>query len=263
MTRIAPAAPPPAFPDIKPFPGESQASAGIGHNRPPLEEQVVQDLESAIDETPGLRTRIRDLITKADTLPPCTDEETAGKLGDFIKMAKDAASRVDAIREQIKRPYLTATRNLDAKARTHTEALTRAGDKARVVLNGYVAEQDRKRREAEAAERERQRAEEEARRAAAVNDEPEPAFIAPEPAPERARSGPVATGDLGAKVGTRSVWRHDPVTDLKVVKALPKEILGNAKVLEAINTVIAAQVRAGTRSIKGVVIREHIESSIR
>lgn len=278
MTRIAPAAAP-QFDGVTPFPGENLPPRT--HNEPPLEERIVLDLESQIDETPGLRTRIRDLIAKAGVLPACTDDETAGKLGDFIKMTKAAAGRVDELREQIKRPYLTATRNLDAKARTHTDALAKAGEAARANLNAYVMEQDRLRREAEAArqaaERERQRAEwqaeqerlaaeRETMRAAqpetAAEPQPpalEPVFVAPAP-PQPAKPAPIATGDYGARVGTRTVWRHEPVTK---AAGLPSTILNHPKVLEAINTVIAAQVRSGVLQIKNVVIAEHTESNVR
>ena len=281
MTRIAPAAAP-QFDGVTPFPGENLPPRD--HNQPPLEERIVLDLESGIDETPGLRTRIRDLIAKAGALPACQDDETAGKLGDFIKMTKAAAARVDEIREQLKRPYLTATRNLDAKARTHTDALAKAGEAARANLNAYVMEQDRLRREAEvarqAAERERHRAEwqaeqdrlaaeREAMRDAQLEDPgPDPE---PKPAPEPvfnplgigqppAKPAPIATGDYGARVGTRTVWRHEPVTK---ASGLPSTILNHPKVLEAINTVIAAQVRSGVRQIKNVVIAEHTESNVR
>lgn len=266
MTRIAPAMPS-TFDDIKPFPGEN-TRAVIGGNEPPLEERIVLDLESQIDETPGLRTRIRDLLAKAEALPACTDEETAGKLADFKKMADAASSRVESFRKALKEPVLQAGRNLDAKARGYTEALDLAGMKAKRLIDGFVAEQQRKAREEArriAAEQEaRRRAEEEARRAAeAANEplpEPEPAYE-PEPMPQRgAKPAPVAMGDMGARVGTRTVWKHVPVTK---AAGLPPAILNHPKVLEAINAVIAAQVRSGIRQIKGVEISEHTESSIR
>jgi hypothetical protein len=275
MTRIAPAAAPkPAFDDLAPFPGENTLPPRT-HNEPPLEERIVLDLESQIDEIPGLRTRIRELIAKADTLPACQDDETAGKLGDFIKMAKAAAGRVDEIREAIKRPYLTATRNLDAKARTHTDALAGAAQAARRVLDAYVAEQDRLRREAEArriaAERAAWQAEQDriALELAAENEArkaSDPAPPAPEPAVEpmfatpAAKPAPIATGDYGTRVGVKKVWKADPVTSLK---GLPTSVTGHPTVIEAANKVIAALVRAGARELKGVTIREHTESNVR
>ncbi len=268
MTRILPAST--AFDDVKPFPGEN-TRIHLGANEPPIEERIVLDLESEIDETPGFRTRIRELVAKAETLPECKDEETAGKLADFAKMAKTAATRVDEIRENIKRPYLTAGRNLDAKARTYTDALAKAAAAAQAKLNAFVAEQrkiaaEKAAKEAAEAAAKRQ-AEWEAQQAARAADEPAPSAPAPEPEAfnplgvgRAPKAAPIATGDYGARVGTRTVWKADAVTSLK---GLPKEVTGHPKVLEAANAVIASLVRGGAREIKGVVIREHTEANIR
>lgn len=269
MTRIAPAAAPkPAFDDIAPFPGENRA-ASIGHNRAPLEEQIVADLDAAIDDVPGLRTRIRDLLAKAGSLPACTDEEIAGKLGDFKKMCDAASSRVEAARKALKDPVLAAGRNLDAKARTYTDALDEAARQAKRLIDAYAAEVARKQRaeaarraaEEEARRREAWEREQAARAAQEAGEAQPPAEPEPEPMPQRAeKAAPLAMGDMGARVGTRTVWKADPVTSLK---GLPASVTGHPKVIEAANTVIAGLVRAGAREIKGVTIREHVEANIR
>lgn len=266
MTRIAPAAAPkPAFDDLAPFPGENRAT--IGHNRAPLEEQIVIDLETALDEVPNLRARMNDVLAKADSLPACTSEEMAGKLGDFAKIATTCAAVIDSKREEIKRPVLTAGRNLDAKARAYTDALNAAALTAKGKVTVWINEEREKERKRLAEEQAKRDAEEKARReaeaaAAAAGRviEPEPEPVYQEVAPARAKPAPMATGDYGARVGTTTRWVHEPVAS---VKGLPKEVMGHPKVIEAVNTVIAGMVRTGTRELKGVVIKQETVASIR
>ena len=63
----------------------------------------------------------------------------------------------------------------------------------------------------------------------------------------------MARGDLGARVGTRTVWHHE----IESVRQLPDRLLKHPKVLDALNVVIAAEIRSmGTTKtdIKGVRI---------
>lgn len=54
-----------AFPGIAPFPTTpAPAQAGFGHNRAPLDEQIVLDFEEALAEA-GLKKRVADLIASA------------------------------------------------------------------------------------------------------------------------------------------------------------------------------------------------------
>lgn len=70
---------------------------------------------------------------------------------------------------------------------------------------------------------------------------------------------PVVRGDLGSRVGTTTVWRHEILS----VRQLPDAILKHEKVVEAINKVIAAQVRGGARSIKGTRIWDEKAVAVR
>jgi hypothetical protein len=70
---------------------------------------------------------------------------------------------------------------------------------------------------------------------------------------------PVARGDLGARVGGRTVWKHE----IQSVRQIPDRILKNQRVLDAISQVIGAEIRAGAREIKGVRIWDETEASIR
>jgi hypothetical protein len=125
-----------------------------------------------------------------------------------------------------------------------------------------MAEEDRKRREEERRrEAEARRIREDQERQAREAEEagrpaPEPAV---EVTPVRVEA-PVARGDLGAKVGTVTVWKHE--IEVPIAK-LPKAILENATVREAVDKVIRASVRGGTREIKGVRIYSEQQAAVR
>ena len=81
-----------------------------------------------------------------------------------------------------------------------------------------------------------------------------PAYVEPE---EPART--VIQGDMGAKVSRVTTWKHRIVS----VRQLPDSILKHAKVIEALDKVLAAQVRSGTREIKGCEIFPETGTAIR
>jgi hypothetical protein len=56
------------------------------------------------------------------------------------------------------------------------------------------------------------------------------------------------------------VWKHE--RQVPIAK-LPKQILENAQVIEAVDKVIAAMVRSGAREIKGVRIYPTTEATVR
>ena len=75
------------------------------------------------------------------------------------------------------------------------------------------------------------------------------------PEPERT----VIQGDMGAKVARVTVWKHEILS----VRQLPDSILKHAKVIEVLDKVIAAQVRSGTRELKGCRIYSETGTAIR
>ena len=66
-------------------------------------------------------------------------------------------------------------------------------------------------------------------------------------------------GDMGAKVARVTTWHHRILS----VRQLPDSILKHAKVIEALDKVIAAQVRSGTREMKGCEIYSETSTAIR
>lgn len=273
--------------------------AVIGGNRPPIDEQVVIDLAEAL-AAEGLTARISDLIASAGRAPNITSPEIAGRYADLIKQMVAAGKAVEAEREKLNRPLLTAQRALKGRADAIVAPLKDAEMTARAKVDQYDREQaeiERKRREAAEAERRRlqaiadeqarqerlrlqaiadeearqerlrlqaiedARAAAEAREAAQVVVEAEVVEVAAPlveisvPEPDRA----AIQGDMGAKVARVTTWKHEIIS----VRQLPDSILKHAKVIEALDKVIAAQVRGGTREMKGVRIFSETSTAIR
>ena len=295
----------------------------LGANNPPLEEQVLLDLDAALLEHDGLLERIKAFEAKADEVETaakaeqdaedakaaadgrkpnqiilCKSADMAGRYGDFIKMTSAAVKVVEAERETINRPLLTAQRSLKARADSYSQRAAAAGDKVRAQLNRYLAEQDRiaraeaarhaeiarqaeaerqrvideanrKAREEAAAEQRRlqaiedERAAKEKREAAAVVVEPEPVYV-PAPAPVFAPVAPTRAplrGDYGTTVSAVETW------DVKVIniRQVPDAYLKHPTVIEALEKVIRPSVRGknGLREIKGCEIKATLGSAVR
>lgn len=241
------------FADVKPFPDTGPIQTGLGHNRPPLDEQVVSDFEEAL-AAEGLRDRIDALVSAAARCGDCTDEEKAGRGGDFIKQCAAAAKAIEAEREKLNRPLLNAQRALKGRADTYTGRLQDASASVRRKVDAFMAEQRR------IAEEKRRLAEEQARKAAeaAAKEAAETgAPVAVEIEPVKVEA-PVVQGDYG-KVTSTTVWRHEIVS----VRQLPDHILKHEKVIAALDQVIGAMVRSGTREMKGVRIWSEQKTVIR
>lgn len=287
-----------AFKDMKPFPKAGPALGGKGHNNPPIEESVLLDLDERLRSHDGLIERIDTMVAKADQAGPCTNADTAGRYGDFIKMTSAAVRLIEQERETLNRPLLNAQRGLKARADSYSAKASGAGQKVRRLLDAFLAEQERLRREeaARIAEQERQaettrqaqideanriaatEAEAERVRLQAIEDEkaaaearesvvvevaPEPVFV-PEPHPAFVSVAPEKApirGDYGTAVSTVETW-HVEVTNIRQV---PDTFLKHPAVIEALQKVIAPSVRgkSGLREIKGCRIYSTVGSSVR
>lgn len=73
---------------------------GIGHNRPPLAEQLAIDLEA-------LRGTSEALIATAETAV-IIDEESAGKVNDLVRSIADKIAEIEAARKARNKPYADA-----------------------------------------------------------------------------------------------------------------------------------------------------------
>jgi hypothetical protein len=244
----------------KPFGGDRQVDQRYD-NQPPLEERVMLEFEDDL-AADGVKARIEELLESAAKAPETIeDEATAGKVGDFLKMARAAEQRVDDAREKHNRPLINARNNLKAKADQVLAPLLQAGATLRSRLNAYIAAEEAKRRELERAANEAaRRAQEEAERIARETTDKTGFEVAAPVVMAPKIDKPVARGDLGSRVGARTVWKHERQVP---IKQLPKQILENQKVVEAVDSVIASMVRSGCRELKGVRIFETTEASVR
>lgn len=249
------------FSDVQPWP-ETKTRDTRFDNQPPLEDRIMLDFEEEL-ERDGITARVQELLDSAGRVPAAIDDDrVAGKVGDLLKLTRDVEKRINDAREKHNRPLLNAQRSLKGKADGIFAPLLNATTIVRQRLNAYMSEQARKAEEARrAAEAEARRIREEQEARAAT--EVEAGRPAPEPIVEVAPvkvAEPVARGDLGARVGTRTVWRHE--IEVPIAK-LPKAILEAAPVREALDKVIAATIRAGTKEIKGVRIWSEQEAAVR
>lgn len=290
---VTKAKPEPVFPDVAAWPGESPASApaGIGHNKPPLEEQIPAEFRAALlEDRPDFLTRFADLVEAADRAE-ATDDDTLARCGNLVNAYRKAISHIDATHRAVKQPYLDGGRLCDAEKNALRSVVDEAKAKVERIGNTYVAkreaeakaERDRLLAEqraaaerAAAAERERIRAEQEAARAVAEATNKADRDAAIERAAEAAReaeeaqaaaaletaipakSDPVRS-DEGAVVSGKQEWEcavEDYTKAFHVVKTDPK-------VKEAIDAAVKRQVRAGQRELKGVKIWPVSKASFR
>lgn len=246
----------PAWPDSKTI---SDGRDARHDNQPPLQERVLLDFEEDL-ATLGIKRRIQELLDSAAKCPEKIEsQDVAGKAGDLVKLARNVEKAIDDAREKHNRPLIDARTALKSKADGAFAPLANAIASVRARLNAFMQEEARKAEEQRRANEEAARAAAaEAAKAAAESDAPAPQIeVAPV---EVAR--PVARGDLGAKVGTVTVWHHE----IESVRQLPDRLLKHPKVIDALNIVIAAEIRGmGERKsdIKGVRIWSSQEARVR
>lgn len=253
------------FPDLKPFPGEASDNERVAPagNRPPLDEMMVAEFMDGLRAQDGLLPRIDQLVAAGGRAGACADDETAGKYGDFIRMARNAAQAVEAEREKHNRPILIAQRALKARADSLVEPLTRAVNLVRGHLDNFTAKKAReaeetRRRAEEQARVAQAAAEEEARRQAeATGEDPEEAAAAVEVAPVVVDEA-VARGEF-SRVGSRTEWKFE----IQSVRQVPDRFLKSPKVVEALEKVIGQAIRSGEREIKGVRIWSEQKAAVR
>ena len=124
------------FPDQKPFP----APLDRHHNQPPLEDQVGMDFDEAV-RAKGLDKRIDEIVDSANRAPVPITRDNAGAVGDLVAMAKEAEKAIEAEREVLNRPLLTAQRNLKARADGFVAPMQNAIALVRARLDEFVADE--------------------------------------------------------------------------------------------------------------------------
>jgi hypothetical protein len=205
----------------------------------------------------GVTAKINELVASAGRAPRCDSEEVAGKIGDITKQARAVSAKVEETREKYNRPLLTAQKTLKGKADGLLSPLLVAVGKLRDDLNRFTREEAARRAE------EQRRAEAEAQRAreALERENIAPEVIAEVVQAPKVEAAPIARGDYGSRVGTTTVWHHE----IESVRQLPDRLLKHPKVVEALDKLIAAEIRAasGKCEIKGVRIWSDQQAVVR
>lgn len=247
------------------------ALAGVGHNRPPPDEQARIDFNEAIrSHKVDLRGRIAELLGSASRAT-ANDDESTGLCAELIRQMSAVEKAVDDARVAVKAPYLAGSRAIDDAAKTIVADLGSAKGKVRTMAEDFMrkkAAQERARLAQEEAERQAARdraaelAEQEVNRAADEGRLPDTEVIA---ALDAVGSKPVEAeptqirSDYGAVASARKI-KVATVTDwtkaFKAVRTVPA-------VQEAIQKAINGLVRAGQTAIPGVEITDDIGLSVR
>ena len=201
------------------MPNDINPRAVIGGNEPPLTEQL-------IEETAEFTKRVKQLESNAEKAT-ATNDETAQKATLLAGLMKDVLGEIDKAREDRKRPFLVAGRQVDAHFNGIAGLLATTDTKGKLVSGplfkvlGLVDEYRRK-KEAEAAA-ERRRLEEEARKQREAAEVAERAWLAAE---ERERQA--------AEAAARRIREAEEAARLATTKAAREKAQREAAEAEAL-----------------------------
>ena len=257
----------------------AEAAVELGHNRPPADYNPTHERlnEQYID----LMARRDALLAGVENVPTPEDDETAGKIGDFIKQVAATIKNANSNRVSEKEPYLDGGRQVDGFFKGITEPLDRAKKAIELKLNVYLrAKAETERRAAEEAAKQAaedaKRAQEEAAQQAATMQDDDTLDVAVQ-ADEAARQAEADSikaardaeakaaefsrtrGDLGSVASLRTFWDfkiedYDHI-DLGVLRPhIPRD---------AIEKACRSFVKAGGRELRGVTVFENTQTVVR
>jgi DNA-binding protein H-NS len=130
------------------------------HNNPPSDAEIL--FENLRERNKDLLDRAAKLFEAEGRLPQVSDDETAGKVTDFIKMVNNCNKLVDGARVTEKEPFLRGGKTVDEFFKIFSTGLTGLAARAKGNLDSFMQrkhleeqkrlkeEADRKRQEAEA-----------------------------------------------------------------------------------------------------------------
>ncbi len=126
--------------------------ATLGHNSGGISPAEALRIRLAEDNQPLVK-RQGDLVEAEARLPEITDDDSAGKVADFVKQVTACSKALDTARVGAKEPFLDGGRNVDGWFKKLTDPLgglkRRVEDKLGVYLR-EKADKERRTREAEA-----------------------------------------------------------------------------------------------------------------
>lgn len=251
----------------------------MGHN---LGDPAVA-LQSDLAERYGATmTRAQDLLDAAMRVPDVIgDDETAGKVGDFIKQVMACMKNAEAARVKEKEPHLASGRTVDAWFKKITDQLdgTKRGIEKRLTV--WLREKEAaeraareeaariEREAAEAARREAMAAEQaikdaasmdeaiaaEERRKKAQADADKAAREAEAKAAELSRN----RGDMGSVSSLRTFWDFADLDRM----TLALEPLRSHLPADALEKAVRSYIKAGGRELRGVRIFQNTTAAVR
>lgn len=258
---------------------QTNVATNIGHNQPP--EDVLT--ERLTEDHAVLLKRTDDLIEAADRVPDVIeDEESAGKVTDFIKQLQACMKNAEGIRVKEKEPYLEGSRRVDGFFKNK---ISEPIGKTKVMIEQRLTVYQRKKAAEEKTRRDEEQrlAQEEANRlrkeaeeqAAALEEEADlPDAVAAEESAKVAEAAAVkaenaanekpaemsrSRGDHGGLASLRTVWSF---TDLDR-DTIDLEALRSYIPLSAIEQAVRAFIKAGGRELKGARVFEDTVTTVR
>lgn len=259
---------------------------GPGDNRPPADADPLR--ERLTEDHADLLKRRDELLAASERVPATVNnEETAKKVGDFIKQIGAAVKNADTARVAEKEPYLSGGRTVDGFFKVLiTDPLAKAKRDIEDRLNQYLRKktaEERQRREAEKRQR-REEADRLAREAreqadklisesldseaalnAAVDAEEvaqqaqADAEVAAKTASANAAEMSRTRGNYGSLASLRTYWDFRDIYREK----LNLEELRSHLPLDALEKAVRSYIKAGGRDLSGVTIFENTRTQVR
>lgn len=220
-------------------------NAGIGHNKPPLAEELAAEMAEVIAP---LRERSEQLLASAAKIK-IIDEEDIGKIGDTAKMIKALSDKVIEGKGAILDPVYDAQSRVIAAASNFVDPLDEARRSLAQLIDDFRAEQKRLADEKKQKQLDFER--ELARQKNVQISEAPPAPVTPPPK----RATP-ARGDYGGRVGQRKTI----TVSIEDFSLIPETILQSIKVKEAILSV-ARSMAQHQESIPGIKIERDLKTN--
>ncbi|MBN9497825.1 MAG: hypothetical protein J0H39_13800 [Alphaproteobacteria bacterium] len=245
-------------------------------NNPP---DPIADLRDRLAESnKPLLDRAAELQAAASRMPEITDDNSAGKVADFVKLVSAAIKNAEACRVDAKEPFLASGRIVDTFFKTSvvdplgalkiaTERKLTAYLQAKEAERRRAAEEEARRVREEAEARARAAQEAEARgathEAAAAMDAAVAKEAEAESAAEQAAARPAelsrTRGEIGSVASLRQVWKGEIASR----QDLDLEALRPYLPIAALETALNGFVKAGGRELRGARIYQHTSAAVR
>jgi hypothetical protein len=241
---------------------------GIGHNKAPLKELLADAYNYLNQEVDAL------LGSPVAIGLPITSDKEAADAADFVKAAKAIETKSEAAREQEKKPFLDAGRDVDAFFKNViapvSDAKSGASKRMTVYLDAKVKAERAAQAEAERIARDeaaRKLAEAEAQQGTAKGDDALDAAVRLENYADQAAKvvamRPSELAKTTTASGVTATLKTEWAFEIEDAKRIPLETLRPYIDTAAIEKAVRAAVKIGARDIPGVRIFEQSKAMVR